>query len=384
MAGFDRFSVVTAATWPTLSIYVPTARETGSALVAATGLRNLLADAAARLAASGVRRPTVQELLQPAERLAADVEAWERPERGLALFLSPGQYLQQDLPIGVPTRLVLGHHVFVRPMLQLWQGDDRFFLLSLSAGQVRLERCTRFACEVQAVPGMPASLQVVIAETEVEPTVQVQPQARRGLRGASAAVAGHGLESPNEVRKTEFVEFLRRVADATARHLAAESAPLVLAGEPEILGNFRKIARIRTLVAEAIEANPFALDPAELRTRAHALLKPRLERPLIEVCDVIAARLGTAEPTVSLRVEEILGAARFGRVSALLVDEEAMLWGRFDESGATVEAKGTPGPEDDELLNLAALHTIAHGGAVYSLAPAAMPQHALAAALLRY
>jgi hypothetical protein len=231
---------------------------------------------------------------------------------------------------------------------------------------------------------MPESVADVSAETDATEGMQFNPIARPHVNRAPGVVTSHGFESPEEVRKAEFIEYLHRIDRAVTGLLSASGGPLVIAAEPEALGHFRATCSYRHLHEAAVETNPFALDPAELHRRAYALVRPRFEAPVGELKDRIAARLGTAEPTVTLKLEEILSAAAYSRVEGLLLADDAVLWGHFDPATGQVEAHGAPNGPDEDLFNLAAVQTLAHGGHVYLLPHAEMPHGASAAAALRY
>jgi hypothetical protein len=89
-----------------------------------------------------------------------------------------------------------------------------------------------------------------------------------------------------ELRKTQLLQYLHRVDRAVTRYLACETAPLVIAAEPEILGHYRKLTSYRHVQAEALEANPFAFDLVELHRRASALVEPPpgMEARWLKVC----------------------------------------------------------------------------------------------------
>jgi hypothetical protein len=93
----------------------------------------------------------------------------------------------------------------------------------------------------------------------------------------------------------------------------------------------------------------------------------------------ILGRLATAEPTVSLRLKEIVGAAHVGRVDGLLTADNALLWGRFDPTTGSMTSHGTSSGGDEDLLNEAVVHTLDHGGSAFSLPQPEMPRGALAA-----
>ncbi len=75
-----------------------------------------------------------------------------------------------------------------------------------------------------------------------------------------------------------------------------------------------------------------------------------------------------------------------GRVETLFVNNDAELWGIMDESTENVEVHTVRQPDDQDLLELAALRTIVAGGVVYPVTASEMPRdpEAPAVALLRY
>jgi len=74
---------------PAVSVYLPTHSAGREVRQDAIRLRNLLSDAAKRLAAAGRRAPEVDALLTPARRLVDDEEFWRYQGQGLAVLSGP-------------------------------------------------------------------------------------------------------------------------------------------------------------------------------------------------------------------------------------------------------------------------------------------------------
>jgi len=261
---------------------------------------------------------------------------------------------------------VVGDHAHVKPMLRFLARHRRFALLALSAGDVRLWTATPFDREELALTELPPTLQ---AELDSRPAAEAGVNSERSLE---------------EARKELLVEDLRRVADAVRAALAGDPAPLVLAAEPQTAGHFMKLPGVPQLHPEPMLINPFALPEAELHQRATALLAPVLEAEQQAVLEAMVARLGTAEPTVGIKLEEILGAARDGRVDALAVAEDEAIWGHFNRESGAVAAHGRRSRHDEDLLNVAAVLALASGARAFARPRADLPREAHAAALYRY
>jgi hypothetical protein len=344
-----------------ISIYVcvdPSRRGDPRTPVAA--LRSLLDEAERKLTERGLSRRAIEPLLAEARSILNEDDIVNRQNPGLALFLAPGQFRRLQLPIPVHDQACVGPRFFIKPLLPLLEGDGPFYVLAATAGDARLWHGSRFSFKDVTPAGMPRSMAAVIAESEA-------PEELR-----------------DEARKTQLAEHLRRLAAAVAERLRGETAPLVLAAEPEVAGQLRKLLRLDQLQEMRVDINPFAVTPNELHDQVYAMLRPRFERELHQTEDRIRARLGTAEANVAIRLEEIVSHARFGRVDSLLVAENEVLWGHFDEASNTVLAHGSPAPGDEDLLNYAALMTLSNGGTVHTLARDRLPRQSLAAAALRY
>jgi hypothetical protein len=80
----------------------------------------------------------------------------------------------------------------------------------------------------------------------------------------------------------------------------------------------------------------------------------------------------------------IIPAAHAGRVDTLFIATGQRRWGSFDPSSGALALHEAAEPHDSELLDLAVIQTILHGGTVYALAPEQMPELAPLAAIFRY
>ena len=372
-------------TWPAVSIYVPGPPPRSKKEVEpATRLRMLLREAEQRLAAGGMREAEAKTLLAPAAQLLEDPYEWQRQQPGLALFLAPGKFHRIALSQTPPELVMVGRHLHIRPLLSLMRHAPPFYLLGISARRACLWRCDQAGLHEIVPEGMPRGVEEIAAESEFDEGVQFNPVARPRTGASPGVPKAHGLESPEELRKAELLEYLHRLDAALDPVLRREKLPLVIAAEPEILGHFRAICRCPDITAESLNLNPFAFKEEELRRRAEALLAPGFADPVAQLRDQIMSRLGNNQPNATLDLLEIVPAAAYARVSALLLAEEGCVWGRFDAERQCVVAHEAPEPEDEDLLNFAALMAIANGAAVYPVPRAEMPRQALAAAALRY
>ncbi len=362
---------------PAVSIFLPTHVAGREIRQDPIRLKNLLSSAAERLAVIS-RRPDIEDLLGPAELLVGDEEFGRHQEQGLAVFLAPGFSRIHKLPIPVPEGAFLGDHFHIRPLLPLLEDAGSFWLLTISAKHTRLYHGSRWQFSEDKEIDLPQGVGKIRAMTDYEETQYASPVGRRGTLAHAQSFG----EAPEELRKSELIEFLHRVAAAVEPHLKGNPAPAILAAHPEIQGHFREIAGWKKIEPDGISENPDALTEDELHQRAYALLEPKLAEARAAALDHLNSLLPAGKATT--KPEEIIKAARYARVDTLFLAGDSHLWGSFDESEDRIVAHGSATGGDIDLLDFAALMTLRQGGSVALVTREALPPPGLSAAILRY
>ena len=294
------------------------------------------------------------------------------------MFLAPGFNRIHKLPIPVPEEAFFGDHFHIKPLLPLLEDAGSFWLLTISARRTRLYHGSRWEFAEDKELDLPQGVGKIRAMTDYEETQYASPVGRRGTLAHAQSFG----EAPEELRKSELIEFLHRVAAVVEPQLKGKPAPVILAAHPEIQGHFREIAGWKEIQSDGISENPDALTEDELHRRAYALVEPKLADSRAAAVDRLNALLPGGKATT--KPEEIVKAARYARVDTLFLAGDDHLWGWFDESEDCVVAHGSAGDGDIDLLDFAALMTLRHGGSVTLVARETLPPPGLSAAILRY
>lgn len=348
-------------------------------------LKNQLDDAERQLIETGLRGSDAHEILAPARELCEDYAFWRHQECGLALFLAPDFFQCHKVPIGLPELVVVGKRFHVKPLLPAFAADGRFFVLAITAGQVRLFEGSRFGMAEQHDIELPESVASLYGETEYDETVQANPIARPHAGKVTEVPQAQNFgETAEALRKKQLIAFLKRVSHTVEDYLDDHQVPLVLAAEPEIDGQFRKIYKSKNLLPDGVQINPGALDEEDLHRRAYALVQPRFEKAREAAVDEFQSMCGNDDPRATTKVEEIVEAARFGRVDTLFLAADERVWGRFDEAANKAVRHGDPAVDDIDLLDYAAVQTLLQGGPVHLMDKGHVPRHEPAAAILRW
>ena len=186
-----------------VTIHLPTHRSGEAARQDRIRLKNLLGEATSRLTTVGLRAPAAKALLEPAERLITDGLFWRHQADGLAVFLTEGFFRSYRVPLRLTPLAIVARRFHLAPLLRLFTGDGRFFVLALSENAVRVLEGTRHSFDVLEGDGLPTSLADALPFDNPERQVQFHtgtPQAK----GRRAAVF-HGHDVGGEVEKDRLL-----------------------------------------------------------------------------------------------------------------------------------------------------------------------------------
>lgn len=381
---------------PAVSIYLPTHKAGREIRQDSIRLRNLLGEAAKRLGA-GRRSPEVEALLEPARLLVEDEEFWRHQEQGLAIFIAPGFDRVHKLPIEVAEEVAIGSQFCIRPLLPIVDPTGWFWLLTVSAGRTRLYRGSRWTIGEVGGIDLPQGVGQIYNETVFQEQHNARPDARPQRSGATGLSHAQSFgTAPEDLRKAQLLQLLRRIAGIVEPVIKRDPAPVILAAQPEIQGNFRDIAGWKELCPEGIQDNPDAMSDDQLREKAWALLDPARDKSRGDAIGRLNGLIGTGNGKAATTPEEIVKAARDGRVERLFLLPGRPVWGKLipaeegggerpgDHPGDHIVAHDERAPDDDDLMNYAAVMTLRQGGEVTLVEPAQLPQPGPAAAILRY
>jgi hypothetical protein len=363
--------------FPCVSLYMPTPRlETRQGHIR---LRNWLREAETRLLAAELRAPDVAAVLAPGQAVLNDGDFWRHVADGLALFMAPDGARHFALPRAFPERLVVGQRFHLKPLLPLLSEAGPYYVLTLSQKAVRLWRGSH--AELAEVPAerLPHSLAEALPYEPLERAVRFRTAEAVGPGRWSSIAYG---STPEDPFKDELAQFCQRIDQGVREYLRAEAAPLVLAGVDYLLHIYRGVSQYPNLLPGEVAGNPDKLAPDELRRRAWAAVEPYFQRRPAEAVARFHALNGTPRAVTALR--PILAAAQAGRVETLCLAQGQVQWGTYDPESGAVHEHDRQGPEDEDLLDRAALHVLLTGGAVFSLPPDDMPTAGPLAASLRY
>jgi hypothetical protein len=366
---------------PCVSIFMPTLRAGKETQQNGIRFKNLLRQAEERLGDHGLHQQEARTLLKPAQELMDNSEFWEHQLDGLAVFVAKGFCEQFRLPLDLEEMVITGGQFHLKPVLPLLTGDGRFYLLALSQNKVRLFRGSRQSIRELELEQAPTSLAEALRYDDPEKHLQF----RTSEPSKQASMFhGHGGGSLEEQEKDQILRFFHQVDAGIHEHLAGKESPLVLAGVEFLHPLYREANSYPHLIKEGIRGNPDEARAEELHEEAWEIVEPFFQKAREDAHTIYKELEGNDPNRVSAKIDEIVSAAVFGRVDTLFVARGACQWGVFDAEANEVHLHEETEPDNVDLLDFAATHTLSNSGTVFVTENGELPANAPVAAIFRY
>jgi hypothetical protein len=364
------------AAWPSgpcVSIYLPLDPTRPACAADRLALKDAVSDARRQLQTqTGLRPAAVDELLAPAETLVAG-EGWTPGRHGYCLLASPGRSVELRLDVAVPTMSVVADRFVVAPLVAALETDDRFYVLAVSHNVVRPFRGAHGGLVEVAVPGLPSSRAEALWYEDPERRLNVHGGSRLGADRIVGTI--HGSPSDRDLRKRQLRRFFQLVDTALTSSLGGEPRPLFVAGVGYELAIYEEASHYPHLAGLIEVGNPDRLSAAELHEQVWPIAAHELDAPRRD----LLARIGSSSTPLT-SVPAILAACDEGRVAAVAVRPERVVWGRLDP----IEQHAERSPGDVELISAVIGAAVSQGATVHPATQDELPAGAVVAALPRY
>ena len=373
----DRVEELLRSSGPCITILLPPYRPGEPGKSRAGLLKTDLQELAGQLEALGIPEQVSGDVVKPLKELTEDEASSAGSHFGRIIFRSRDAFEQFSLMKPVKAQMTVGNYFQIRPALDELYLPPEFYLLKLSQKDVELIRCRDFRTERVKLPkGVPETMEDALAFKPPDHDLE-----NRSSAGAStAAMRGirFGTASGRETQYAYLADFYRMVDRGVAELLHGGNPPLILAGVDEDTAAYRAIHTYPNLLSETIHGSARdASSQQDLFEEVYSIVRAdhvdRMAASLVERKE----RLAPAR--ISMNLELILSAAAEGRVEKLYVNEGAQKMGFLPDA-----IRSARGRREEDLLNVAAVETILHGGAAFSLPANKLPDGASVAAVLRY
>jgi Bacterial archaeo-eukaryotic release factor family 7 len=365
-----------------VSVYMPTHRLGREQQQDPLRLKNLLAKAEANLLANGLRRPKVQELMRPAEELLWDKAFWQHRSDGLAIFLSNDFFVKYRLPASFEERLFITKTFHTKPLFPLLNRVGKFYMLFVNLNNIRLFQGTADTIS-EIVLKFPTSMDQALWMDEPERYLNLHSGSTSTNESKGGSVIFHG-HNPADEEKKNILRFFQLVNKELNNLLEDKNLPMILAGVDYILPIYREACTYDNILEDSLLGNPDKEELKELHEHACQIAKPIFEASQKKAFEKFEQLHGQQSVLATSDVEAAVKAAKFGQVETLFVPLNEQKWGRYDAENNKVISASKPGPENEDLLDLAAAETLLNSGQVFAVPREQLPSDGDLAAILRF
>lgn len=363
-----------------ISFFLPTHRTGRETEQDPIRFKNLLRDVEKRLLEKGIRRPDVENILKPAQILLEKSGFWNHQSDGLAVYISPERFQTYRLPITLDELIVISNGFHLKPLLPFFARDGHFYILALSQNEIRLLEGTRHTVDEVDVEELLPNLAEAMRFEHYTDNVQYHTGTSATQNGENAAMY-HGHD-PSDDDKNRLLRWFQKIDDELSPFFAVEQSPVILAGVDYLFPIYKEANSFPHIVEEGISGNPEELSSMELHEKAWPIIRPIFSKLGEEARDKYFEVKEKGQ--TSIAIDEIVPAALHGRVETLFVAIGEQIWGGYNRDKLTIQVHQEYQPEDEDLLNLAAIQTFLKGGTVYAVEPENVPDGKSAAAIFRY
>ncbi len=375
-----------------VSIYMPTERVGVSTKQNPIRFKQLINQAEEDLKKLGFETNDIKDFFDPAYTLLRDDTFWQHQQQGLAVLLSKEDFRTLQLPYEVDTLYTVKDHFYLKPLLELlYEGGD-FYILALSQNEIRLLKGNPSGVNEVDLKDTPTSLAEAMRLYDGQEhlqwhsgTVEPKGQAPGQAQGTQRPAMYHGQGGGEMNKKDYLLQYFQKVDAGLNEMLRDSLSPLVLAGVEFLLPIYKEANSYQHLVEQGITGNPDDLPAEQLYQKAWTIVKPVFERTKQEIYERFKQLSGWNDKRATTDMNEVIKAAPFGRVEVLFLDKNAKQWGDFNKEKNEVKLEEEAQPNNRDLLDYAAIQTLANGGIVYAVEAQEVPGGGSpVAAILRY
>lgn len=347
---------------PSLSLYMPTHRAGfNNARIDQLRFKNLLQAVRLEMEERGSAPNVSHGLLQPAYELLEDDAFWTDLSDGLAVFISPDFFAYHLLPIAFETYHFVGGRFHIRPLLPMFTGGGRFFLLALSQNEVRFFEGQRHSITPIIIEDL---LPADMAETLQFSDADASFQAHSGTGTGAAIFHGQGKGKDSKIK--DLKKYFRQVDKGLMQMLHDEQAPLLIAAVDYLPPIYQTVSSYSNVMQDTIKGNPEHWSPMQLHERAWQIMGPYFKREQQDAADLFTDTFPQNKASIS--AYDIVPSAIAGRIETLFVDSsEANLWGKYYLEDHQIRYDLKRKSDSICLLDEAAAQTFFQGGTVYNV-----------------
>lgn len=253
-----------------VSIYIPTHSSSNSQTMNEDRIayKNALQKVNALTEGDDALKSTLVSL----QDLMDDNDFWLHQGQSLAIFADKDGFETVKLPYELTSVVEYGDKYAISPLAIMENLNRSYFVLDIDFKQPKLYAGNTFSLSEVTDADLPGSIEEIL---DIEIERQNTVGSRGGAQGSSSIYYGH-----NEVvesRAHDATRYLRILADSINKYLADKSGPLLLAGSPKVIAEFKTMIQHSDVLEKDLAVNYDASRLVELFNLALAEIEALVE-----------------------------------------------------------------------------------------------------------
>ncbi|MGY5850837.1 baeRF7 domain-containing protein [Salegentibacter sp. F14] len=352
-----------------VSIFIPTQRAGKEVLEEKnkTHLKSLWKEIKNKLQEKEIPNDKIEKLDEPIQQLLNDKGFWRHQSDGLAIYVAEDFFRKFTLPLQFDPYYYINNEFYVKPLVPLFSGDGRFYLLSLQVEHVAFYEASKYSIVPKNIEEMvPSRLEDRVGYDYEEKTLQQKSSAT-----SMGQQAMHGHAGADRERKNEIFRFFRAIDKGLHPLFQEEKLPLLIACQDYLFPIYKEANTYDDLYPEGVIGNPQDTDMLGLHQRAWETIEPLFEKQKREKLDKFQEENGKT----AVSIHDILPAIHQGKVDTLFLDRTAEIWGTYNEDNMKVDIQEGQHNGNFSLMNWAARNVLNQGGNVFLVEQEQMPEN---------
>ncbi|UAB83031.1 hypothetical protein INR75_12480 [Zunongwangia sp. SCSIO 43204] len=352
-----------------VSIFIPTERGGKDVLEKKdqTHLKSQWQQAEKTLKERNISDEALQKIASRIESLLNDPEFWRNQSDGLAIFASEDFFKYYTVPINFEASVYVMNEFYIKPLVPLYNKDERFYLLSLQLEEVSLFEATQYSIgKVDIEDLTPERLEERVGFDYKEKALQFKTQ---NPNSGTPVYHGHGANERNRLEEIKL--YFRAIDQGIHDLLEQDNIRLIVACDDSLFPIYKEANTYNKLYEKSVPGNPADLSMLDLHAKALNLLEPEMRRKLDEKMNAFKENEGTDLASADIR--DIFPAIQQGKVDTLFVENRQELWGTYSPDNMKIEKHNEQSLENSSLLNHAVVNVIKQGGEVFLIEHQFMP-----------
>ncbi|HSP11030.1 MAG TPA: hypothetical protein VLO29_00770 [Salegentibacter sp.] len=351
-----------------VSIFIPTERAGKDVLEekSKTHLKSLWKEIKNKLEEKEFSSEKIQKIGEPIQQLISDKDFWRHQSDGLAIYAAESFFKKFTLPLQFDSHYYINKEFYLKPLVPLFSGDGRFYLLSLQLENVEFFEASKYSISPKNIDELiPSRLEDRVGYDYEEKTLQ-----QRSSGTAAGQQAMHGHAGADRERKNEILRFFRAIDQGLHSLLQEEKLPLLVACQDYLFPIYKEANTYNNFYPEAVIGNPKDLDRPGLHQRAWEIIEPHFEKQKRDKLKQFADQNGKT----AVAIHDILPAIHQGKVDTLFLDRNSEIWGTYNEEEMKVDIQEGQRNGNFSLMNWAARNVLNQGGNVFLVDEDQMPE----------